>query len=102
EVMTQWRHALEFWKDGGGGSWPVGLQWLLAGVVLIALSLSEALHTAAGFGLYVNSRTLIEGWDIELSLKRLRDRLSKTGATAAALVLLLAMGAGGGTANARD
>jgi hypothetical protein len=52
-----------------------GLQWLLAGVMLVVFAVVDTLYTGAGFGLYVNSRTLIEGWDIELALKRMRDRL---------------------------
>lgn len=59
----------------------------LARVLGYALNagLAEALFVAAGFGIYVNRRTILEGWDIELSFRRMAERL------AAALVLVLAL-----------
>lgn len=48
----------------------------LAGAVayLIGISVVEPLLVAGGFGLYVNRRVYLEGWDIELALRRLADR----------------------------
>jgi hypothetical protein len=34
----------------------------------------EPFYVAAGFGLYLNRRTLLEGWDIELALRRIAER----------------------------
>jgi hypothetical protein len=53
-----------------------------AGAVLIL----EPFYVAAGFALYLNRRTLLEGWDLEVALRRLAAR-------AAPAILLLVMGA---------
>ncbi|MDI9238251.1 DUF4129 domain-containing protein [Lysobacter sp. LF1] len=57
-------------------------------VVWLATSIIEPFFVGAGFGLYLNRRTEIEAWDIELTLRRLRARLL---AGAAPLALLLAV-----------
>ena len=49
------------------------------------LFLLEPFYVAAGFALYLNRRTLLEGWDIEVALRRIAER-----GAAAALVLSLA------------
>lgn len=43
--------------------------------ITVASSLVDGFMTGAGFGLYVNSRTWIEGWDVELAFKRIANRL---------------------------
>lgn len=48
-----------------------------------AVLLLEPYYVAAGFGLYLNRRTLLEGWDIEVALRRIAAK------HAAALVLAL-------------
>jgi hypothetical protein len=40
-------------------------------LVILAL---EPFYVAAGFALYLNRRTLLEGWDIELALRRIAER----------------------------
>jgi hypothetical protein len=50
-----------------------------------ATSVLEPFYVGAGFGLYLNRRTEIEAWDIEMVLRRLRRRLSQ--AVAPLLVL---------------
>ncbi|WP_260959197.1 DUF4129 domain-containing protein [Pseudomonas citri] len=45
----------------------------------------EPIYVAAGFSLYLNRRTILEAWDIELVFRRLRQRLS---GVAPALLLL--------------
>ncbi len=52
--------------------------WLFLLFYCIAVTLIEPLFVGAGFAMYVNSRTLTEGWDIELSFKRLSERLRGT------------------------
>lgn len=64
----------------------LGFQWFLLGVGLLALTLTEPLFVAGGFGLYLNRRTHLEGWDLELAFRRLAARL----AAPLALALLLA------------
>jgi hypothetical protein len=49
--------------------------WMFLLFYCIAVSLVEPLFVGAGFAMYVNSRTLTEGWDIELSFKRMSERL---------------------------
>lgn len=43
-------------------------------LVFISYSLIAPFYTCAGFSLYLNQRTQIEGWDIEISFKRLIAR----------------------------
>jgi hypothetical protein len=63
---------------------------LVAAAAFAAHALIEPCYVAAGFSLYLRARTRIEGWDVELGLRRLAARLSKHGSVAAlALVVLL-------------
>lgn len=62
------------------------LWWAATSVGYLALSLIEPVHVAAGFALYLNRRTQLEAWDIDLSFRRLRARLLSI--ATAALVLL--------------
>ena len=39
-----------------------------------AVLVLEPFYVAAGFGLYLNRRTLLEGWDIEVALRRIAER----------------------------
>jgi hypothetical protein len=55
-----------------------------------AVSLIEPLFVAGGFALYLNRRTLLEGWDVELALRRLAERLASVRALAAACALAAA------------
>lgn len=57
-------------------------------VAWLATCVMEPFYVAAGFGLYLNRRTQIEAWDIELALRRLRSRLQAM-ATSTLLVLCL-------------
>ncbi|HMT94271.1 hypothetical protein [uncultured Thiothrix sp.] len=60
---------------------------------LLAILVIEPFYVAAGFMLYINRRTQLEAWDIELAFRNLGERLTqlaKTGAsTLPSLVLLL-------------
>lgn len=67
-------------------------QWLSALfniLAWVAVSVIEPFYVGAGFGLYLNRRTQIEGWDIEIVFRRLRARL--TAAAAPMLLMLCAM-----------
>ncbi|MCF7203386.1 DUF4129 domain-containing protein [Pseudomonas oligotrophica] len=69
--------------------WLEHLSNLLYVLVLIVW---EPLYVACGFSLYLNRRTHLEAWDIELSFRRLRQRLLTPMAWAAlALTLGLAV-----------
>jgi hypothetical protein len=58
---------------------------LFAFFYLNAMSIVSWFYTGAGFGLYVNTRTWTEGWDIELKFKGLGRRL---GLLAIGMILL--------------
>jgi len=42
---------------------------------VLVLMIWEPIYVASGFSLYLNRRTHLEAWDLELSFRRLRDRL---------------------------
>lgn len=72
-VLPNWRHLLEI-SD---------LQWLwlehLSNLLYaLVLTLWEPVYVACGFCLYLNRRTRLEGWDIELAFRRMRQRLTRT------------------------
>jgi len=46
-------------------------------ITYIAYSLMAPFYVACGFSLYINQRTQLEAWDIELAFKRLASRLSE-------------------------
>ena len=58
-----------------------------------AMSLVEPFYVGAGFGLYLNRRTQLEAWDLEIAFRRLRARLAPAATFAVGLLLagLLAM-----------
>ena len=53
-----------------------GEVWGWADVVAyaFAVALLEPFYVAAGFALYLNRRTVLEGWDIEVALRRIAER----------------------------
>jgi len=69
---------------------PTWLLLLLALVDYLALCLIEPFYVGAGFGLYLNRRTELEAWDLEIAFRRMRQRLLG----AATPLLALALGAG--------
>lgn len=54
---------------------PEGLLWSLAACYLTAVALLEPFYAGGGFGLYINSRTHLEGWDVDLAFRQLGTRL---------------------------
>ncbi len=42
----------------------------------LAMMVIETLYVAGGFMLYLNRRTILEGWDIELTLRKLQQKYS--------------------------
>jgi hypothetical protein len=85
-VRSEWALALELFFEVGELGGPAGLSATLLGAALVAMWLVDLCATGCGFGIYVNHRTWIEGWDVELALRRLGRRLAGGGA-------LLAIGA---------
>lgn len=65
------------------------LTWNLTEAIcyVAAVSLIEPFYVAAGFSLYLNRRIILEGWDIEIQLRRLSNRLLSAAQSAAAVVV---------------
>lgn len=75
----------EFMSESVRATWslltvqpPPWAQFALHAVVWVATSAIEPFYVGAGFGLYLNRRTRIEAWDVEIALRRMRTRLSST------------------------
>lgn len=58
---------------------------------LLAESIVEPFYVAAGFSLYLNRRSELEGWDIEVAFRRMTERVRQTAGTAATKLGRLAM-----------
>ena len=54
---------------------PLWFEAIYGLVYLLAFSIIEPFYVAAGFTLYLNRRTELEGWDIELGFRTLATRL---------------------------
>jgi len=78
-----WQQTKEAWDPNFPLEIPLAALWTVAAAMMLALSLTDIFVIGAGFGIYINNRTWIEGWDVELAFKRLAQRLGKV-----ALVLL--------------
>lgn len=57
------------------------LDWLAAGFI-------EPFYIGAGFGLYLNRRTQLEAWDLEIAFRRMRKRLEAAGGALLPIALL--------------
>ena len=86
---------LEFLPESARAAWsliteqpPPWAQVALNALIWMATSVIEPFYVGAGFGLYLNRRTQIEAWDVEIAFRRLRQRLA---ATASVLVLGLGL-----------
>jgi hypothetical protein len=87
------------WDNFWDGVAPWWLYASMPAAEFLGLSLVEPLYVAGGFALYLNRRTHLEGWDIELVFRRLADRLvaasSRASRLAAVVLVALALLAGG-------
>ncbi|HBP6461755.1 TPA: DUF4129 domain-containing protein [Pseudomonas aeruginosa] len=82
EIDWNWQSLLD--PEAGEWLWLEHLSNLLYALVLV---IWEPIYVACGFTLYLNRRTELEAWDIELVFRRLRQRL-----LGSAYVLLLGLG----------
>lgn len=102
---ARWNEAFGMWTEGEAVIPPLLLGWTFALCLAPAMSVVEIFVTGAGFGLYLNNRSWIEGWDIELAFKRLAERLRGAGMAAvlvAAVALVLAQGRARGDDGGRE
>ncbi len=93
----------------GSGVGDLGLfdlgQWGLTEAICYAVgvSLIEPFYVAAGFSLYLNRRTILEGWDMEIRLRQISNRLKSLAAsTLIALCIANLAASADGTAYAAD
>lgn len=88
--------ALAWWRDGAAG-------WTLSDSVgyLVAIAVIEPFYVAAGFALYLNRRAILEGWDVELALRQLAQRLTTARAVAPLACLAFAAAFAFGVSDAR-
>lgn len=75
-----WQAALEAFDRNRPFEIPLVISWTAAGCAMLGMALVDLFVTGAGFGVYVNNRTWLEGWDVELAFKRLGQRLGKIAA----------------------
>lgn len=68
---------------------PYWMELVSNSLYLVAMSVIEPFYVAAGFMLYIQRRTRLEAWDIEIRFRRLAQRLSMLGASTAALLLVV-------------
>jgi hypothetical protein len=76
------------------GSLPQGgVNALFVSFQILTYSVMEPIYIAAGFSLYINRRTLLEGWDIEIAFRRMARRIKEqfNRTNVAALIGALAM-----------
>jgi hypothetical protein len=78
--------------------WPAWLKLAWNALAWAAISVVEPFYVGAGFGLYLNRRTQIEAWDLEIVFRKLRARL----AAVAPMLLAAVLWAGMGVAEAQE
>jgi hypothetical protein len=83
QVETDWDWQTLVTASGHDWLW---LEHLTNAFYALVLVFWEPVYVACGFSLYLNRRTVLEAWDIELVFRRLRQRL----AASAPLLLLIA------------
>lgn len=69
-------------------------QFATNSVWYLAVSAVEPLYVGAGFALYLNRRTELEAWDIEIAFKRMAERIQAAAKDAAAVLLAMLLAAG--------
>jgi len=87
---------IEFFSDSLKAMWenlfdkpPLWGQAIVNLVGWFAMTLVEPFYVGAGFGLYLNRRVQLEGWDIELAFRRLASRLAQPLAAAFLAVTII-------------
>ena len=81
------------------------MSWSLTEAIcyLVAVSLIEPFYVAAGFSLYLNRRTILEGWDLEIRLRQISNRLRSLAASMVIAMCVAGLAASGdGRAYAAD
>jgi hypothetical protein len=84
-VWDYWASIFNHTKDSDVLYWNSVLQTV---TYTIAIGIIEPLYIAASFSLYLNRRTQLEAWDIELAFRHLGARLSAAARAPLAVLLL--------------
>jgi hypothetical protein len=71
------------------GSEALWLEHLGNGFYALILVFWEPIYVACGFSLYLNRRTALEAWDLELVFRRLRQRLGSVAPLALLMIVLV-------------
>lgn len=80
--------ALEQWLGADVSPW----RHLVGNVLyMLAETAIEPLYVASGFSLYLNRRSELEAWDVELGLRRLAERRAAAAASPLLAILALAL-----------
>ena len=58
-------------------------------IYVLVLCFWQPIYVSSGFSLYLNSRTLAEGWDIRLAARKIQERLTKSKSALWALLPLV-------------
>lgn len=86
ELLSEsWRSAWELARQ----DMPAWMKLGLNGLFWLAATLVGPFYVGAGFGLYLDRRTQMEAWDVEIAFRRLHARLRQA---APLLVLALVLG----------
>ncbi|MGL5016876.1 MAG: DUF4129 domain-containing protein [Luteolibacter sp.] len=84
-----WQQALESWDIESPFEIPLLITRTVVVCVMLGISLTDVFVIGAGFGVYLNNRTWIEGWDVELAFKRLALRLGQVALVVLSFFLIL-------------
>ncbi|MGL4400967.1 MAG: hypothetical protein ACRCXD_13940 [Luteolibacter sp.] len=87
-----WQQAIESWDSEFPFEIPLLITRTVVACVMLGISLTDVFVIGAGFGVYLNNRTWIEGWDVELAFKRLALRLGKVAVVVLCFFLLTPTG----------
>lgn len=69
---------------------PDHAKWGINIAYFVGVAAIAPFYVVSGFSLYLNRRTHLEGWDIELAFKHIRERLGKRAKHSVAALLLVA------------
>ncbi len=84
-----WQQAVEAWDPNLPMELPMLVSRSVVGCMVVGISLVDVFVIGAGFGVYINNRTWIEGWDVELAFRRLAQRLGKVAGLLMAFFLIV-------------
>ncbi|MCB1227995.1 MAG: hypothetical protein KDK99_19475, partial [Verrucomicrobiales bacterium] len=66
-------------------------EWYSNLLYLASITLIEPFYVGAGFGLYLNCRSKMEGWDIEVVFRMLAQRLQQAAQQSVAVLLMIGL-----------